>query len=141
MAPSLYLFLALAVFFLGLFFPLVIAVVGEISGWRRLAERYPLPGEAPPPTHKFQSLRLNIGSYRRVLQMAETPQGVYLEPMSLFRLNHPPLFLPWTEILLEEHPTWWGWYLARLRSSPGEVLYLPPSVRQRWLQYLPPSRP
>ncbi len=123
-------------FLLGVVFPLVAWSLSYYSGWRRLAERYPLTGVFPEQAHRFQSLTLNGVRYRRVLRMAERPEGLYLVPMGVFSFNHPPLFFPWHELQIEEQLTWWGWYSGRFRSMPQEAFHIPASVKARWTPYL-----
>ncbi len=131
---------------LAVIFPIVISLLATLSGWERLAGRYPLSGAFPKGGHRFQSMRLNNTTYRRVLRMLETPEGLYLVPMSLFRVDHPPLFIPWQAIEIEEHPTWWGWYCGHIQAKPKEEFCVPAAVKRRWTPFLrnasaPPLEP
>ena len=126
----------LMLLFVSIIFIFNISLFAEMSGWNRLAERYALPGALPEKTHRFQSIKLNRVLYRRVLQMAETPEGLYLAPMWFFRLNHQPLFIPWNAIHVEEQPTWWGFYPGYFQAAQKEIFYIPASVKRRWTPYL-----
>ncbi|HFC08532.1 MAG TPA: hypothetical protein ENJ54_01570 [Chloroflexi bacterium] len=136
MPPSAWLFWLAGLLILAVIFPIVISFLAPFSGWERLANRYPLTGAFPKGGHRFQSMWLNNIAYRRVLRMVETPEGVYIVPMSLFRLNHPPLFIPWHAIQVEEHPTWWGWYRGHIQSTPREEFHIPAGVKKRWASFL-----
>lgn len=137
MPPSEWLFwLAGMLILLGVIFPIVISSLATLSGWEQLASHYRLQGDFPQGGHRFQSMMLNNASYRRILRMVETPQGVYLVPMGLFRLDHPPLFIPWNTIQIKEQPTWWGWYRGHIQTTPPVEFHVPPTVKRRWAPYL-----
>ncbi len=136
MPPSAWLLWLTCLLILAAIFPFIIAFLATLSGWERLANHYPSTGDFPKGGHRFQSMRLNNIFYRRVLRMAETPEGVYIVPMSLFRLDHPPLFIPWHAIQVEKHPTWWGWYRGRIQSTLGEEFHIPAGVKRRWASFL-----
>lgn len=39
-------------------------------------------------------------NYNNCLTIGGDPAGLYLSPLFFFRIGHPPLFVPWTEISL-----------------------------------------
>jgi hypothetical protein len=86
---------------LGLFFPLfwclISYVIGHTSGWARVRERYGAPPGPAPPGRSFQAGRVGIAKYNGVLRIAHDRFGLYLSVMVLFRVGHPPLFIPWNE--------------------------------------------
>ena len=69
-----------------------------ISGWHRLAMRFRMQGEFAGPVRKMQSARLRFTNYNRVLTIGANQNGLFMVPFVLFRVGHPPLFIPWTEI-------------------------------------------
>ncbi len=81
---------------------LVIGLVSLLSGWSRLAQHY-------RDFDNYQGKKLhgkfgNFGwtSYGGVLILGANMQGLYLSVDILFRVFHPPLFIPWSDIQTEE---------------------------------------
>jgi hypothetical protein len=76
----------------------VCIVISLLSGWQSLSRRY--------HTENNSSTTINWGSgsfryivgYHNVLRMRSDADGLYLSVMKLFRLGHPPLLIPWSEI-------------------------------------------
>lgn len=88
-----------AVFFTAMW-SFVCVLIATLSGWRRMAARYPLPdglqGAALPSGF---AVRVGLASYRGVLHFEAAPQGLVARVMRLFPF-HPPLLLPWRAITL-----------------------------------------
>ena len=38
-------------------------------------------------------------NYKSCLTIGADPAGLHLSPLFFFRIGHPPLFIPWTEIV------------------------------------------
>src|SRR5579884_1350704 len=73
--------------------------VALIGGWRRLAKRFHVQEEFTGHKWNLQSARMRFGAnYNNVLTIGANQTGLYMVPFVLFRLGHPPLFIPWTEI-------------------------------------------
>ncbi len=111
---------------LAVIFPIVISLLATLSGWERLAGRYPLSGAFPKGGHRFQSMRLNNTTYRRVLRMLETPEGLYLVPMSLFRVDPPLCSSPGKQLRSKNTPPGGGGIAATSRPSPKRNFAFPP---------------
>lgn len=96
-------FAAFVAFWLGMMF-----LVAVMSGWRVLAEKYGLPeGERMPEgkTLKWRSAALGgrfPTNYKSCLNFTATPLGLGISPALIFSTGHPPLFIPWADITLEE---------------------------------------
>ena len=80
--------------------PALIVVFSRVSGWRTLAQRYPLRGSRPPAR-----VRLGYGvfrgwiGYNGGLIVAVDARGLYLAAMPVvLSFCHPPIFIPWSEI-------------------------------------------
>ena len=88
--------------FIGFFVVLWFAVfffLATLGGWRRLAEAYRLNGPFEGERWHFRSARMRWGvNYKNCLTMGANRSGVYLAVLLPFRLAHPPLFIPWSEI-------------------------------------------
>jgi hypothetical protein len=77
---------------------LLLYLISMIGGWRRLAEFF--PANDPPIGQRFRMQSGSVGSvnYSSCLTIYSGPDGVYLATMWPFRLGHPPLLIPWSEI-------------------------------------------
>jgi Kef-type K+ transport system membrane component KefB len=74
-----------------------------VSGWRRLAERFASTFEYGGEVVAFVSARIGIANYSGMLILGAGDQGLYLVPIRIYRLFHPPLLIPWTEIVADVH--------------------------------------
>jgi hypothetical protein len=71
-------------------------MIGHTSGWCRMHARCGGPPGPVPPGRSFQAGRIGEAKYNGVLRIAHDPFGLYLSVMFLFRVGHPPLFIPWS---------------------------------------------
>lgn len=73
-------------------------MLAQLGGWARLAEKY--PGSPTPTGTKFcgQSGRVGYARYNGILTIHTSPEGLHVAVMILFRIGHPPMLIPWTEI-------------------------------------------
>ena len=119
----------LAGFFLlfPLFWMFIIWVVSQM-GWQALARSYRMHGEFYGETRTFQSGVLNRWvNYNNVLIVGWNGEGLFLHVFFLFRINHPPIFIPWEEIARSEMDSWFWFKRLRLhtadRRAPMITLY------------------
>ena len=91
------------------FWCLVVKLISLIGGWNRLAQRFKT--EARPEGRSFsrQSMRLGIANYSGGLNVVVSPEGLYLSLSFIFRVGHPPLLIPWTEIYDPREETFLFW--------------------------------
>lgn len=90
-------FLFIAVFWFG-----GVAMMSFTGGWARLASRFrgtsPVQGKLFP----FVSMYIRAGmlpvGYRGCINVTVSPVGIQLSIFVLFRLFHPPMFIPWTAV-------------------------------------------
>jgi hypothetical protein len=74
-------------------------LLSMLGGWSRLAEYYRLESDFQGERWKFQSASMRLGvNYNNVLTIGVNSTGVLLEVLFLFRMGHPPLFIPWSDI-------------------------------------------
>lgn len=84
-------------------FPLIWCTVvwflSHASGWQRLAQRY-ASGSRPVTGVRYSGLTGMVGgiSYRSVLTVHFDRDGFFMEPMFLFRIGQPRLFIPWADV-------------------------------------------
>lgn len=98
------------------------------SGWSALADKYPASDVRPPKLHNFCSLILNQWiSYNSCLRMGFTENALYIRPLWMFRLFHPPLLIPFKD-LHEVNKNWWIFYRVYGVGSPSitEIGFAPP---------------
>lgn len=113
--PELAVFLAVAVWVA------ILNVLARVGGWATLAEVYPAAGLFEGDRWWFQSAQLRWRvNYGGVLTVGANPRGLYLSVLLPFRIGHPPLFIPWTDISINERKGLGASYFEfRFRRAPG----------------------
>jgi hypothetical protein len=81
---------------------LVVLLISVISGWRRLAGYYRATMPFTGQKWAWQMGWFGWARYRGVLTVGADTTGLYLELMPLFRIGHPALFIPWSDMTTEE---------------------------------------
>lgn len=106
-----------------------------LSGWRALARRYRVAGEAnlamQNTSGMFVMAWLGMVSYENVLHVGASPGGLELRVMGLFRAGHPPLRIPWVEVRVQDERA--GLFRSQTLlelGSHGAILRLPSKVWQ-----------
>jgi hypothetical protein len=89
-----------------LFIPLWCAVsvfLAFMGGWRKLAMTYRASNPFFGKKFYFQSASMRrMTKYNRVLIIGANREGMFLSVLFIFRLGHPPLFIPWAEISFKD---------------------------------------
>lgn len=92
---------ALIPLFFAIIFPLfwcaVIWLVGQISGWNQLAQRYRALQPATGQQWSWQYGMIGWAGYNGVLKLTANGEGLFMENIWLFSFGHPRLFIPWHE--------------------------------------------
>ncbi len=74
-----------------------------LRGWRRLAARFGVAGEAPPAVRQDGTVGgAGIIQLRGLLRAAVSDAGLYITPPQPMRLTHRPLLIPWNQIAIRE---------------------------------------
>src|SRR6266852_4733190 len=74
-------------------------VIGRVSGWALLANRFRTDSRFPGQIWTWQSARMRWGcNYNNCLTLGSDPSGLYLSIMLLFRIGSPSLLIPWPEV-------------------------------------------
>jgi hypothetical protein len=74
-------------------------LIAKAGGWALLAARFRLNSTFVGEKWSMQSAAMRFGvSYNNCLTVGANNVGLFVQPMILFRLWHPPLFVPWSEI-------------------------------------------
>lgn len=87
---------------------LVTGVLASMSGWPDVADVFPAR-ERPRGTVLNRSVfKVGRVGENGVTTMIPTTQGLYLEPMILFRTRRPAVLVPWNRIrFVESHRVLW----------------------------------
>ena len=80
----------------------VCALISLMGGWHRLATKFRAASASRGEEIRFVSMTLGTGlfpaRYRNALFVTVGPSGVGLSVVFLFRVLHPPLFIPWSAV-------------------------------------------
>jgi hypothetical protein len=85
---------------------LVISLLALIGGWAALGRLYPDPRTARNPVQSFRTASLDLRrgrfplpvNYNNCVVAEIAPGGLHLRVWLAFRLLHPPLLIPWSQI-------------------------------------------
>ena len=80
-------------------------VLSLVGGWHRMPARY--RARERPPGQLLFAMYSAVGwvRYQGVLFVRVTEPGLYLSVLLPFRIGHPPLLIPWSEIQAVERRT------------------------------------
>lgn len=100
---TMWLIVALVIVIWPIFFILlwsaIVMLMSLLGGWRRLAGRYraaerPAGGRTIP----YVTGMIGMSRYKRLLSVTVNERGMFIEIRWIFRLMHPTLFIPWSDI-------------------------------------------
>lgn len=78
-----------------------------MGGWRTLSQHYTAKSPFVGQRFRFRSVQFgSFTSYSSVVTLGAAPGGLYLAVAPIFRLAHPPLFIPWSDITAREFKGW-----------------------------------
>ena len=88
---------------------LVGAILSELSGWRRLADRFATGSRPEGKRLRRQVTGIGLTGENGVTGLILTPEGLYLYAHPLFRFRRPPVLVPWPEVryVRERGMLWW----------------------------------
>lgn len=92
----------LAVIGFALWWCVVSFLIAHLSGWASLARVYRAWAPFTGRTWRGQSGYLRWSSYKSCLNVGCDERGLSLSVVFLFRVGHPPLFIPWEDVSLKE---------------------------------------
>lgn len=76
--------------------------LSRMSGWAALAGVYRARTKPDVYCRWFQSARMRWGvHFNGCLTIGANMDGLYLSMFLPFRIGHPPLFIPWADIIIE----------------------------------------
>jgi hypothetical protein len=72
---------------------------GRLSGWAVLGRHFASTLPFPSQSWRWKSARMRWGAnYKNCLSIGADAAGLYLSSLLFFRIGHPALFIPWSEI-------------------------------------------
>lgn len=74
----------------------------SLKGWGPLSKLYPASGEIEGTKENFVSMGLGGGIYKNCVVLIYNDLGLYMRMLSLFKMFHPPLFIPWNQFQYNE---------------------------------------
>jgi hypothetical protein len=104
------------------------ALMAKLSGWQKLAERFPWRQTAGGETFRMASAAIGKSSafpvnYKNCLTIVVGRSGLALSLFFAFRILSPPLLIPWSQlesVTLEK--AWFGRHVSILiRGSPIRI--------------------
>ena len=109
-----------------LFWAAVSFLISRISGWSLLARHYRMEDSFDGQRWRFQSCRMRwMTSYNNALTIGADRRGLYLSLVFLFRPGHPPLFIPWKDVVFAVKPGPAANMMEfRFRGEPAAVLHV-----------------
>jgi hypothetical protein len=79
--------------------------ISFMGGWRQLATRYRSSSPISGTAWRFRSATLHHrmeSNYGSCLKLTANEEGLGLSVFFPFRVGHPPLFIPWSEMLVSQ---------------------------------------
>lgn len=78
-----------------------------MSGWHKLGECFRCEREFTGERWVRQSAGMRWATrYSGILTIGANQEGLYLATQPFFRMGHPPLFVPWSEIAASDKKLW-----------------------------------
>jgi hypothetical protein len=72
-------------------------LLSQLGGWARLAKHFPDDPDAVGTNYRFRSGAIGMANYGSCLSLRVCERGLRLSVLFLFRIGHPPLFIPWEQ--------------------------------------------
>jgi hypothetical protein len=113
--------IAFPFFFVAVWF-FSLGMIANTSGWAALARKYRCDSSFLGPCKGWTWARIGYASYKGCMWIGASADGLYLKtgPLFFFRPFHPPLLIPWRDIVsVEEGKYWWVNVFNVRLSDPG----------------------
>jgi hypothetical protein len=117
-----------------LWFSFVSWFTSLLLGWRSLAQRYRTERQFPEHRRWMQSASMRLGGgINHALTLGSDAEGIYAGMTISIFVGYPRLFIPWTDISVEEPRRWFFFMARRLRLGPDAI---PLRVREPLADFL-----
>lgn len=108
-----------------LFWVAVLRLLARISGWERIASVYQvLDFASDTEVKKFISGKVGNISYNNSLHVYLNEFGLGLKTIPLYKLTHPPIFIPWQRIRIidTDEKSNFDWAIFEVLGNEGESI-------------------
>lgn len=112
----------------------VLSMIARVSGWSELAEHYAALDSYEGPKRQFQTISMERwkvfpSNYGGVVEFGADARGLHLSLFVLFRPFHPPLVIPWADIISQKREVllWKQTALVAARA-PGVTIVIQDSA-------------
>jgi hypothetical protein len=79
----------------------ILTLIAYLSGWHLLATRFRATAPFIGPEIRIWHVSMLFRTeYDNVIYLGADPNGLHLRMNVLFSIGHPPLFIPWDEIII-----------------------------------------
>lgn len=104
--------------------------LSQLGGWQKLSQIYRVENVPSGRCFRMQSGKFGWVNYSGCLSICPTVDGIYLSILFLFRIGHPPLFIPWSHVRNAElKKVLWLKYMRFDVSNPSiATIQLPKKV-------------
>jgi hypothetical protein len=99
------------------------SLVALMSGWRCLGDQYRCDAEFPVASRSMQSGTMRFNTrYGNVLRVGIDSCSLHLAVMPLFRVGHPHLCIPWSDIeIMPPRTVWFFFERQTLLLGPEKI--------------------
>jgi hypothetical protein len=116
--------------YLAALWTLISYAVSWIGGWSVLAKQFRTDENFADRMCRWFYATMRWGThYNGALKAGANVVGLYIAPVLLFRIAHPPLFIPWSEIKVGPS-RWFDFYLG-ITLTLGREEQIPFRISQR----------
>ena len=120
--------------FFGALWVAILTIISRIGGWWRLSRSYRHAGPLSGNRWLFQSMSMRYSAnYNGCLTVTANELGLGFSMWMIFRVAHPPLFVPWQDISIESVRDFLGRERVELRFArePEVFMRITPRLAQK----------
>jgi hypothetical protein len=113
-------------------------LIGLLSGWFALTRRFKKQSEPYGDVKTAGPFSYTVymrfwSHYSGVIRLAAAQDALYASVLSIFRVGHPPLRIPWDEIQMSRARSFW---LKRVQLTLGTREKIPMRISERMARNL-----
>jgi hypothetical protein len=94
-------------------------LLGHLGGWQELHARYAYDDAMPADAWRMKSGKMGWVNYNNVLTVAPMKSGLALATFILFKIGHPPILIPWSDIKKVEMAK--GWIMGHTQLTLSRI--------------------